>query len=149
MQYTISCGAKSRAILKLSHSEVSCIGVLLDWRPTFFSGVFCVFLVVLRVVWELVGTLIRGLGWGTEVAGERMSPTTLWDDWVGVLGSGGAEHFAQGFVLPGGVVSVGLGLVSEATAQVDDVTTGRPAAHTFVPFNWGLLLRHMWDILIR
>ena len=35
-----------------------------------------------------------------------MSPTTLWGDWVGVLGSGGAEHFAQGLVLPGGVVSV-------------------------------------------
>ena len=33
----------SRAILKLSRSEVSCIGVLPDWRPTFFSGVFCVF----------------------------------------------------------------------------------------------------------
>ena len=32
-----------RAILKLSRSEVSCIGVLPDWRPTFFSGVFCVF----------------------------------------------------------------------------------------------------------
>ena len=50
----------------------------------------------------------------------RLSPTALWGDWVGVLGSGGAEHFAQSLVLPGGVVSVGLGLVSEATAQADD-----------------------------
>ena len=42
----------------------------------------------------------------------------------GTEGSGAVEHCAQGFALVGGVVAVGLRLVAESAAQLDDGDSG-------------------------
>ena len=82
LQYGINAGTAEsrgldRAILKLSRSEVSCIGVLPDWRPT-FSVVFFVFFsgFASRLGTGRYPDSRAGVGYrGRRRA--RMSPTTL------------------------------------------------------------------------